>query len=55
MAAALLLAVPAGGPAGGAAAQPVAVAADRPLSITYVARDCPQYSDIMANKARNNI
>ncbi len=55
VAAALLLAVPAGGPAGGAAAQPVAVAADRPLSITYVARDCPQYSDIMANKARNNI
>jgi hypothetical protein len=29
--------------------------ADQPLSITYVARSCPAYSDIMANKARNNL
>ncbi|WP_242548231.1 hypothetical protein [Streptomyces sp. SCA2-2] len=35
--------------------EPVAVAAERPLSITYVARECPRYSDIMADKARNNI
>lgn len=52
---AVLLAVPVGGPAGGDAAEPRAVAAEQPLSITYVARDCPQYTDIMANKARNNI
>ncbi|MFE1146922.1 LPXTG cell wall anchor domain-containing protein [Streptomyces albidoflavus] len=54
MAAAVLLAVPVGGPAGGAAPTQ-ALAAEEPLSVTYVARDCPQYSDIMANKARNNI
>ncbi|NEA41349.1 LPXTG cell wall anchor domain-containing protein [Streptomyces sp. SID11385] len=47
----LLVAVGGGVPAYGA--QPRA--AENPLSITYVARDCPQYSDIMANKARNNI
>ncbi|MGW9380119.1 DUF5979 domain-containing protein [Streptomyces albidoflavus] len=54
MAAAVLLAVPVGGPAGGAAPTQV-LAAEEPLSVTYVARDCPQHSDIMANKARNNI
>ncbi|WP_433341138.1 prealbumin-like fold domain-containing protein [Streptomyces sp. CA-253872] len=32
-----------------------AVAAQNPLSVTYVARACPRYTDIMANKARNNI
>lgn len=47
---ATLLAVPVGGPAGGASA-----AAEQPLSVTYVARACPEYSDIMANKTRNNV
>jgi LPXTG-motif cell wall-anchored protein len=42
-------------PAPGAAPAPRALAAQNPLSITYVARDCPQYTDIMANKRRNNI
>ncbi len=37
-------------PADSAAAQPPA-----PLAVTYVARVCDSYSDIMANKARNNI
>lgn len=26
-----------------------------PLQVTYVARVCDRYTDIMANKARNNI
>lgn len=32
-----------------------AVPAREPLSITYVARQCGAYPDVMANKARNNI
>ncbi|MEU6846804.1 DUF5979 domain-containing protein [Streptomyces sp. NPDC046716] len=32
-----------------------AAAAQNPLSVTFVARKCPQYTDVMANKARNNI
>ncbi|MCQ4214150.1 prealbumin-like fold domain-containing protein [Streptomyces longispororuber] len=43
----------AGRPGGQAAA--AAAAAQNPLSVTFVARSCPQYSDVMANKARNNI
>lgn len=36
--------------------QPPAVAqSPAPLQVTYVARVCDNYSDIMANKARNNI
>jgi hypothetical protein len=31
------------------------VPAQQPLSITYVARECASYSDIMANKRRNNL
>ncbi|NUT52837.1 MAG: hypothetical protein HOV94_36955 [Saccharothrix sp.] len=44
------------GPAapGGAVPAP-RVSAEEPLSITYVARACPEYTDIMANKARNNL
>lgn len=41
-----------GGPVKQAAA---AAAAPNPLSVTFVARSCPKYSDVMANKARNNI
>ncbi|WP_372350537.1 hypothetical protein [Streptomyces sp. KL116D] len=43
----------AGRPGGRAAA--AAAAPQNPLSVTFVARSCPQYSDVMANKARNNI
>lgn len=32
-----------------------AVPAVQPLSITYVARQCASYADVMANKARNNL
>ncbi|WP_353943346.1 hypothetical protein ABII15_18010 [Streptomyces sp. HUAS MG91] len=32
-----------------------AAAAQNPLSVTFVARKCPQYTDVMANKARNNV
>jgi hypothetical protein len=42
----------------GAAAAPAAVAAGgtpEPYQITFVARVCPTYTDIMANRARNNI
>lgn len=28
---------------------------DQPLKVTFAARQCPQYTDIMANLARNNI
>ncbi|WP_420034327.1 hypothetical protein ACN2WE_18970 [Streptomyces sp. cg28] len=42
------------GQTGGRAAAAVA-AAQNPLSVTFVARKCPQYTDVMANKARNNI
>ncbi|MBO1333688.1 DUF5979 domain-containing protein [Streptomyces sp. VRA16 Mangrove soil] len=41
------------GPSGGRAA--AAAAAQNPLSVTFVARACPAYTDVMANKARNNI
>ncbi|GAA4051674.1 hypothetical protein GCM10022248_18570 [Nonomuraea soli] len=34
---------------------PPATAATDPLKVTFVARQCPEYSDIMANLARNNI
>ncbi|MEU8765112.1 DUF5979 domain-containing protein [Streptomyces sp. NPDC048659] len=40
-----------GGADGRAAA---AAAPTRPLSVTFVARACPAYADVMANKARNN-
>ncbi|MFD8568643.1 DUF5979 domain-containing protein [Streptomyces sp. NPDC059639] len=37
------------------AAAAAAAAAQNPLSVTFVARKCPQYTDVMANKARNNV
>ncbi|MGW5735365.1 MULTISPECIES: prealbumin-like fold domain-containing protein [Streptomyces] len=45
------------GETGGQAAAAAAAAAPaaKPLSVTFVARSCPQYSDVMANKARNNV
>ncbi|MFF2274718.1 hypothetical protein [Agromyces sp. NPDC058126] len=38
-----------------AAADIIRVGEPLPLSVTYVARVCDEYSDVMANKARNNI
>lgn len=40
---------------GGAQQDTPVQVAQNPLSITFVARACPAYSDIMANKARNNL
>lgn len=40
---------------GGAAAVVLPPATDVPLLVTYVARVCDEYSDVMANKARNNL
>ena len=37
------------------AAPPAEAQSPTPLQVTYVARVCNSYSDIMANKARNNI
>ncbi|MCF2529460.1 prealbumin-like fold domain-containing protein [Yinghuangia soli] len=38
-----------------ATAAPGALARLEPLSVTFVARSCEQYSQVMANKARNNL
>jgi hypothetical protein len=39
----------------GAADDAVAAGSPQPYSVTFVARVCPTYPDIMANRARNNI
>ncbi|MFF2272369.1 hypothetical protein ACFVTX_08850 [Agromyces sp. NPDC058136] len=41
--------------AASAAADVIRADAPLPLSVTYVARVCDEYTDVMANKARNNI
>ncbi|MGD9958316.1 prealbumin-like fold domain-containing protein [Nocardioides sp.] len=38
-----------------AAGLSASVRADQPYTVTYVARVCDEYTDIMANRARNNI
>ncbi|WP_431826453.1 prealbumin-like fold domain-containing protein [Microbacterium algeriense] len=42
-------------PGGAAAVVLPPTAADVPLLVTYVARVCDEYTDVMANKARNNL
>jgi hypothetical protein len=51
----VVLALVAGAVLGAAPDASAAVPVQQPLSVTYVARQCATYTDVMANKARNNL
>jgi hypothetical protein len=51
----VVLALVAGTVLGAAPDASAAVPVQQPLSVTYVARQCATYTDVMANKARNNL
>jgi hypothetical protein len=53
--ASLVLALVAGASLVAAPDASAAVPGQQPLSVTYVARQCGTYTDVMANKARNNL